>query len=278
MDTLNKLQWRNLNSNRNYPFTDASLLYFDDAFLPQSWIVDARIYARGNYSAPQSCYVSKLIRTAEGVALQVSAYDGVLLGEAKISFESAADLIPIMDAEVPAGCLVIDPARNSLLQAISEGEYELDSNVAQFVPSACEYLPASQVQSINDKSGTVTLTGNEGIQVIKVDASTIQINIVGDPHFNRYGCIQGQDDAANDALDLSATFLKKLSVLHYVKTPNGSLSGPFVSRLVKKDDGSIVLALKTRSFNSADETVELRPAFRITTEGNTITFSMAGAG
>lgn len=278
MDTLSKLEWRNLNASRNYPFTDGASLSLADAFIPQSWIIDARIYARGNYSEKSACYVSRLVRTADVVALQIKTAAGVFVGEAKVSFaDTATDLIPIYDSDVVAGCLVIDPARNSLLQAISEGQYELASSIAPFVPSVCEYLPGNQVQSLNGRAGSVTITGNEGIQVVRVDSNTIQINVIGDPHFNRYNCVDGTNEDANAALDLEGVFLKNLTVIHYVKNSNGDLYGPVTSRLKKKDDGSVTLALATRAFNPTDDTRELRPAFRITTDQNTLTFSMAGA-
>ena len=277
MDPLNKLEWRNLNSNRNYPFTDQSILSYGEAFIPQSWILDARIYARGNYAMEGSCYVSKMIRTAESVALQISNSAGELLGEAVIQFSSSADLIPIYDEEIPTGCLVLDPARNTLLQAVTEGEYSFDSSIAMLLPSVCEYLPATQVQSINGQAGTITLTGGSGIRVSRVNRTTLEISIVGDPHFNRHGCVTGQDDAANDVLDLNSVFLKKLSIVHYVKTPSGTLGGPVVSRPVKNKDGSISLALKTAEFNREELTLDLRPALRFTTEGNALVFSMAGA-
>lgn len=278
MEPLSKLEWRNMNSQRNYPFMDGASLSFNDAFIPQSWILDARIYARNNYSEQGGCYLSKLIRGSEVIALQFKTKSGVLLGEAKIKFsDNTTDLIPIYDGAVVAGCIVIDPIRNSLMQAISEGEYEFASTVAPLVPSVCEYLPAAQVQSLNDKAGAVTITGNDGIQVVRLDSSTIQINIVGDPHFNRHNCVTGMNEDANAALDLSGIFLKNVKVVHYIKNAQGQFLGPVISNLSKKQDGSISLVLQAQTFDPAMDTRDLRPAFRITAEKNTLTFSMAGA-
>jgi hypothetical protein len=278
MDPLSKLEWRNLNAGRNYPFMDGASLFVDNVFIPQSWILDARIYARGNYAQKSTCYVSKMVRSAEVVALQIKTGGGLLLGEAKVFFvDSTTDLIPIYDGTVVAGCLVIDPARNSLLQAFAEGEYEFTADIAPFLPSVCEYLPADQVQSINNFAGDVTITGNDGIQVIRRDANTIQINIVGDPHFNRYNCVTGDDQASTNALDLNGIFLKNVHVVHYLKNSLNQLVGPVVSKLKKKNDGSIALVLKSAAFEAAVDTRDLRPAFRITADKNTLTFSMAGA-
>lgn len=278
MNNIEYLEWHDLNASRNYPFTDSSTLTFNGKFLPQSWIVDARIYIRGNYMETQACYISKLVRSEDRVSLQVSSYSGVLLGEAQISFNNNNnnETIALMDGVRVAGCLVFDLAKNGLIEAIEEGEYVFNASVASFLPSVCEYLPANQVQSMNDKSGHLTLSGNEGIRVDRLDSSTIKISIVGDPHFTRHNCVDGVNQDASAALNLNGMFLKSLTIVHYVKNSQGQLIGPVVSRLKQKADGSVVLALKTKDFDPALDTRELRPAFRITSQGNTLTFSMAG--
>lgn len=276
MNPIPHLEWRNLNSNRNYPFMDSSSLIFDGGFIPQSWIVDARIYARGNYSEGQPCYISKMVRTNTLVALEVSASSGFVLGEAVIKFGETKDIISIFDGSVLAGCLVIDPARSSLLQSVDEGEYSLTADSATFLPAVCEYLPETQVQSINSKSANVMLTGNEGIKVESLNGTTIKISILGDPHFTRYECVVNADSAPAEVLDLNGVFLKNLTIVHYVKSAAGALLGPFVSKLKQKPDGSVVLALKTKEFEAGSSEPDMRPAFRITTEGNSLIFSMAG--
>lgn len=278
MNNLEYLEWRTLNASRNYPFTDSSTLSFNGKFLPQSWIVDARIYIRENYQEPKPCYVSKIVRAEAAVSLQVSSSSGVVLGEASMSLQEDdfVDTIAIKYGSLITGCLVVDPSKISIMEAMEEGEYSLDSSVASFVPSVCEYLPADQVQSMNGKSGKLTLTGNEGIRVDRLDASTIKISIVGDPHFTRYNCVSGVNEDASAALDLNGMFLKNLTVVHYVKNSQNQIVGPVVSRLKQKADGSVVLALKTTEFDPAADTREMRPAFRITSQGNTLTFSMAG--
>lgn len=277
MNPIPYLEWSALNANRNYPFLDSSTLSFSSGFLPQSWIIDARVYVRGNYRVEEPCHISKVTRTDAMVALQLSTASGDVLGEAKMEFGSSDSTIPVFDSQgVLGGCLVVDPAKSFLLQSIDEGEYQLTSEVATFLPAVCEYLPKNQVQSLNDKSGKVTITGNEGIKVERLDSSTIKISILGDPHFTRYDCVDS-DYAQFEVLDLNGIFLKNITLVHYIKTLSGSLTGPFATRLKQKADGSVVLSLKTPTFNAQEDTRDLRPAFRITTEGNSITFSMAGA-
>lgn len=276
MNPIPHLEWRNLNANRNYPFLDSSSLTFDGGFIPQSWIVDARIYARGNYSEAQPCYISKLVRTNTMVALEVSSSSGSLLGEAVIKFGETKDVISVFNGSILAGCLVIDPARSSLLQSVDEGEYVITASTATFLPATCEYLPETQVQSINDKSSNVTLTGNEGIKVERLNPNTIKISILGDPHFTRYECVVDPTSAPAEVLDLNGVFLKNLTIVHYVKAASGQLVGPFASKLKQKPDGSVVLSLKTKDFEAGSSGPDMRPAFRITTEGNSLIFSMAG--
>jgi hypothetical protein len=281
MDKLRNLDWRNINSQRNYPFMDSATLTFSGGFIPQDWILDARVYARNLYQQASTPYVGTLVRTSTSVALRINSGSGELLGETVVPFTdpgtSQKSLFSVMDGDVVAGCVVIDPDKTYLLQSLDEGEYLLEPSVASFVPSVSEYLPGSQVQSLNGRSGAVTITGMEGIRVDKIDDSTIKISVVGDPHFNRYNCVEGVNDDANDALDLNGTFLSNLSIVHYYKIPSGQLVGPVVSRLKRKPDGSVVLSLKTTAFDPSQDTRDLRPAFRISVSGSTITFSMAGA-
>lgn len=280
MNSLESLHWRHLNSIRNYPFTDSSSLTLPNGFIPQGWIVDARVYARNCYKPDDSAYIGRIVRDPSFIVLTFYSGQGELLGEAKVEFTSSATFIPILLNGVSAGCLVVDPSFNSTIQSIEEGEQLLEPQVARLVPSVCEYLPGPQVQSINDVAGTVLLRANEGIRATRVDDSTIRIDIVGDPHFERYGCPEGANDAANDALDLKSRFLENLQILHYLRLPSGNIAGPVLSTLKRKKDGSIVLALESPTYAAANDAIsfrEARPAFRISTEGNTITFSLAGA-
>lgn len=290
MESPNALQWNELNIIRNYPFTDNSTLAFSGGFLPQQLIVDARIYIRGNYQQTLPAYISKLVKNDEYVELTISNGSGDIIGVATLASSSAAAagaapgttpakievrMYTIISAgSVPAGCLMVSAKAFSSLYSFESGEYDLDPITATFVVSCCEYLPGDQVQSINDLSGAVTLTAYEGIELTRTEPNIIKISIVGDPHFNRYDCVPAPDETAARVLELGALFMKQLRVVHYVKTSAGVLVGPYLSKLTKKPDGSIVLALSTSESATA---LEARPAFRITTSGNTITFSLAGA-
>lgn len=281
MNSLNSLEWRDLNAVRNYPFTDASSLTLANGFIPQTWILDARIYSNKSYEAAQTPYISKIIRDDLAISLVISSASGQEIGEAKVRLSQSDDSVPIVDSQgFVNGCVVIDPAGTALAQTLPEGETILQPSVARFVPQVCQYLPGPQVQTINAKYGDFTMRADAGIKLTALDSSTIKVDIVGDPHFNRYNCPQGQNDQTDDIIDLSSRFLKRLRVLHYVKSPsNGELVGPYKSSLTRKKDGSILLSLSTplSSGTNPVQIREARPAFRIQVLENTITLSLAGA-
>lgn len=279
MNTLVNLEWRNLNSNRNYPFADSATMGFAEYILPQSWILDARIYIRNSYNQEQPCYISKLVRTAEAVVLTVSSSETTVVGQATISLTSSADMINVLDGTIVTGCLVIDPNRTSLLQAVDEGEYVLEATVAPIVASCCEFLPSPQVQSINSQVDNVTLVAREGISLSREDNSTIKVSIIGDPHFTRYNCAPTDGSAAEQVLLLRSVFLERFSVIHYIKVGEDGRQ-LVTSRLIRAADGSIQLALQTNVPDigaTPEGNRATRPAFRITATENTITFSLAGA-
>lgn len=305
MEPLNRLAWRELNGTRNYPFTDNSSLFFDGGLLPQSWILDARIYMAGNYQESGTCYVSKLTRSYDSITITVSTASGAELGAAVVFFSSVDQVVPdttvtyanpghvgsytdnddqwskpiqiVSTAGNRAGCLIVDMTQTALAQALAEGEYVLDDTVAVFLPSVCEYSPYPQVVSINGKSGDVRITGSNGIQVKASGGDTIKVSVVGDPNFERYGCFRsGGNEDYLIALDM---FISRIKFVHYVMSSNGSLQGPVVSTLYPGIDGSIGMVLRTKQRTAGEDPVVVRlaiPAFRLKYSGNSIHFYLAG--
>jgi hypothetical protein len=280
MNSLNSLEWRDLNAIRNYPFTDESNLSFANGFIPQTWILDARIYSNKSYEAAQTPYISKIIRDDLAISLAISSASGQEIGEAKVRLSLPDESIPIVDSQgFVNGCIVINTVSTGLAQTLPEGETVLQPSVARFLPHVCQYLPGPQVQTINAKYGDFTMRADAGIKLTALDSSTIKVDIIGDPHFNRYNCPTGQTPQTDDIIDLSSRFLKKLRVLHYIKNSSGQIIGPYKSSLTRKQDGSILLSLSTPLSPSGSpvEIRETRPAFRIQVSENTITLSLAGA-
>jgi hypothetical protein len=270
-DLLFGQEWREMNSYRNYPFTDRSSLYFDGGFLPDSLIIDARIYMRGSYGFTSSPGISRITRTPTSVVFQIS-YGANVVGECSASFQSSQDVLPILNDGTLNGCLVLNPARLAAMQALGEGVYDIPGSRLEFVPFVCELMPGPQVTSLNGQAGNVVIQGQTGIQVHRESDSVIRIDITGDPHFDRYGCVDGEPEL----FELQSRFLEELVVIHYVKNQAGQLIGPYASTLQRAADGSIQLVLKTRDFDPVQNTLTLRPAFRITAQGNSLIFSLAG--
>lgn len=287
--------WINNNSSRNYPFVDsANLSIASDGFIPNDFIVDARIYMRNTYQASRPAYISSLQVLADKVIITL-ACDRVELGKAELPYSLTAEQQPnedkgtyfgpdgsdllavcsIKQNNVMAGVLVINVPALNIIQSLEQKLYSFAVNQLEFVAAVCDYLPGPQVTSINQTSGEITLRGETGILVEKTldGSSTIKISIVGDSHFTRSNCVE------NPLENEVALFLEQLTVIHYSNPePNASLN---TSRLKVMNidglkDGSIDFSLMSKVTRNNALPLNERPAFRVTVEGNTIKLSMAG--
>ena len=285
MNSLNGLSWNDKNSHRNYPFLDNSNLAIGSSgFIPNDLIVDARIYIRGCYEAATTPYVSRLELTSDKAIFRISC-NGSELGAVDVPYSLANSAVSenagtyiglnpdnkfavrsVMQQGISSGMLVIKLQALDTLQSIGEGAYDFAANRLQFVPFVCEYLPGPQVTSVNGLAGNVTLRGEPGIKVERLNETDIKVSIVGDPHFTRYNCID------NPQAEELSSFLEQLIVVHYNTQDN------LVATPVKvNEDGGIDLRLKSKvGLNGAPLPLNERPAFRITVSGNTINLSMAG--
>lgn len=298
MNSLIGLEWRDKNLQRNYPFADSANLSLGAAgFLPSDLIVDARIYLRGTYRAETTPYLGK-IETRPDKALLFIYMDGSELGVVDLpwallntelagsfpdSVNQTADVnlatLTIKNKNIVNGVLVINKDSMAMLQALAQGAYTLSSSQLPFLPFVCEYMPGPQVTSANELIDSIILRGETGVKVERINSTDIKISIVGDPHFNRYDCLPG-----NDGFDLFQNqlpiFLNQLSVLHYVKNESGDLVGPYKSTLKINHGGSLPRADGSIDFHLVSATGqprEFRPAFRLTARDNSLIFSMAGA-
>lgn len=287
MKYLVGLEWTNKNSQRNYPFTDSSTMIVGDyGFIPNDLIVDARIYLRGTYKALTTPHVGQISLELDKAIFHIMLGESEL-GQVEIPWNIAANIqytpvadtklasFSIFNAGIPTGMMVINVTMLHILQSLGQGSYTLGSEVLQFLPFVCEYLPGPQITSVNGLTGPVTLRGETGIQVKQLPSSDneIEISIVGDPHFTRYNCLPGASDIADALINLRSNFLEELVIVHYL---NANSSNPSISKLKTRidsgprQDGSI-------DFHSESPPLQNgRRAFRITVNGNTINFSMAG--
>lgn len=293
MNSITGIAWSNSNSLRNYPFLDSANLTIDSAgFIPNDFVVDARIYMRNTYDSASTPYVSKLQITIDKAIFTI-ACDRVELGAVEFPYALALENQPneakgvyldtdgvnllaicsIKQKDILAGHLVINLNALNTIQAINQGTYDFLPNTLRFAPTACEYLPGPQVTSVNGVSGDIILRGEPGIKVERVNETDIKVSIVGDPHFTRFNCVDGVPDG------LLTSFVEQLTVIHY---PNGNASSPISTSTLKVmnsdgyKDGSVDFSLTTKVQEQPVVPLNERPAFRINVVGNTITLSMAG--
>jgi hypothetical protein len=295
MDSIRGFSWTNSNASRNYPFLDNTDLTLADAgFLPNDFIVDARIYIRNTYQAASSPYISKLQITADKAIVTVACANieigsaefpytltletepneakGIYLGENGISFMAVC---PIKQLDVLAGTFVVNLKALDTIQALNQSVYEFSPNKLRFVPAVCEYLPGPQVTSINGLTGDLVLRGETGIRVDKINDTDIKISIVGDSHFTRFNCVESPLE------NILTSFVEQLTVIHHPRAVNPNIPNDVppiqTSRLKVMNsesykDGSVDFSLALQDNLELDR----RQAFRVTVQGNTITLGMAG--
>jgi len=272
MESINNLELNSKNSLRKFPFTDASTGTFDGGFIPDDLILDARIYCRNSYKANNTCYISKIECTYRGVIITIS-YAKSTVGTATILFNTSEEQIPIYDGDVIAGCLVIDPAKVYILEAFGLTSFDLPDTVLQFVPSVVEFIPQTAVTSLNSLSNSIALFADVGTKFTISDTNSIKIDIVGDPHFNRYGCNDAQRLIYNQTVN---TTIKQLRLKFWTRNSENNLVQVELN-VLPNDDNSFTVPMfaSDKSVVEADPTS--RPALRLTVEDNVLTFSLSGA-
>lgn len=285
MNPLSSLQWRNLNSERNYPFCDsASLVLGTITFIPQTFIIDARIYIAAGYQPRKPPYVSKIVITDTDLAIHISC-DGVAMGIATYATARNSTAQQKIDTELASGVilkegkvignLVVGLKSLDLFKTIGPSSYDLNPEDLPFLPSVCDYLPGPQVTSLNDLVGSVTLQANTGVRFTKLNATDVKVDIVGDPHFTRYGCILDPSTPAAAYQSSLSRFLEQLVIIHYLEASSTQPVKTIlkVNRTGVRKDGSINFQLQTLGDGlGATE----RPAFRLNAQGSTLTLSMVG--
>lgn len=298
MNSLIGLEWRDRNTQRNYPFVDSAEFSIGSAgFFPSDLIIDARIYVRGTYKPATLPYLGKIDIQIDRALLYIYSETselGVVDIPWTVTPDEATGAFPDFDAatvdlkliarsivknNLSNGVLVINANGIPILQSLAQSTYSLNSNRLSFLPFVCEYLPGPQLTSANGLVGPVILRGETGVRVEAVSPTDIKISIVGDPHFTRNNCLPDQSNS--DLLENSLpTFLDQLTVLHYVKNEAGEFIGPYRSKLKINHGGESPRADGSIDFHLVSATGlprEFRPAFRLIVKDNTLIFSMAGA-
>lgn len=259
------------NALRAYPFTDDSALSFDKGFIPNDLILDARIYCRGSYGSTTPCELIAIRRSPRSVEFTVGIGKQVL-GKAVARFGATEDLLTLLDGDIVTGCLVIDPSRLYVLEAVPVGEHILPANTAAFVPIVVELLPGPVVTSLTGTAGDVALYADVGLRLVKLSDTDIEVSVVGDPHFTRYGC-----DSEERRLYTATTGAAIKQIRMRFWTPNEAGELVQVEVLVTpgtSNSYNLPLFASDAPVDPTDQTT--RPALRVTTSENTVTISLAG--
>lgn len=290
MKSILGLSWANKNSQRNYPFVDsANMMLGTVGFIPNDLIVDARIYLRNTYKAEEIPYLSRVELTPDRAIFTVACQE-VVLGTAEVPYslinspvseqtdtyqelnsEDKFAVRTLLKGGLTAGMFVIKLAGLAALQSLDQTAYDIEAGTINFVPAVCEYLPGPQVTSANEMVGSVTLRGESGIKVERLNNTDIKISIVGDPHFTRYGCLDASVNQGNDI------FLERLKILHYESPTKVTLTTIDVKENAEDADNISNNSIRFQLNTANNLGVNERPALRISVNGNRIHFSMAGA-
>jgi hypothetical protein len=242
-------EWRNENSDSQYPFADtASLTSRDKIVLPPDLLVDASVFAIGG--GPRA-YISSLVVANRLVTIWVG--DAAQAQRASGSFDPLAPpaLVALADAYGrPAGLLVSDPLQLAAAQSWPPGVHTFDVGTTEFVASCTIATPEPGVRGLAAAAGLlltgdVWLVGEDGV-VIGLDESdgTVRVDVVGDPLFARRQCAP----------------LGLFNTPRFVRTINGVPPGP---------DGDFQLAVAPVS--AADTIMRIIPE-----PPNTVRIALAG--
>lgn len=274
MNELSGLAPWDRNSDRNYPFVDGATKAFSGGFVPPYVFLDARIYFKGTYAAGSTFWISEIRRSSTDVTLYVSGSKGVL-GSGSVVFGAGQDLVTLVaDDGSAAGCLVIAPDKfDTSFEMVPEGVYTLDSTVLPFLASLVSRLPSPTLTSLNGLSGSLVLKAGPGIDLARVDASTVKVSVVGDPHFKRYGCDLPE---ALAHLEAEGRHVRRIRVKFWTPNSAGNLVPVEIDALPTPENGySLPLAVSGAPVDADDRTT--RPALRMAVSGDEVTFSLAGA-
>jgi hypothetical protein len=189
-------EFRDEQSDSRYPFVDNATLRSDDgavtiannAFIDASFFgidLGSRLYISQISVTPQT--VTVFVGDAASPTRLRAVYDPAVGPENSV-------LSFFDDLGRPAGMLLSDPLNLSKFNTWFPGNYTFSINATEFVSTVVIPANAPGVRGINFDStfiyGDMWLVGNAGVLVRKEEgtASTIRIDVIGEPLFNRFVC------------------------------------------------------------------------------------------
>lgn len=245
-------EWRVANSKIKYPFVDsASLAATNGAFLPESVILDASIIADPQYTR---VWISSITRNGSQITFNIANSINRAFATGVYNLATAGDTVYLLtQADQPAGVLVIDNTSN-FLQGWPTGTSEFLAAATTFSMSALEFLPGAAVTEVRSdnaiQSGDLCWVGSDGVQLRTTEnPNEVVIDIVGDPLYE---------------LDQSQYESVAPGILRYFDVVFGE------DAFTVGPDNDGVIHLEAQNLYLTND------ALRITADGNTLSFELAG--
>ena len=175
--------WREKNLDRNYPFLDSAMLTNGVDFLPDNFLLDARLYPINGLG---QAFLASVERNADTTTFRFSDGSAGEFGTAVMTGSTIPDLIHVTDTYGrSAGVLVPGPG---LLEVFnwSNGSHTFETLLQTgFAARTQASLPDPGVNGLllpddNVVSGNVWLVGEKGVQ-LSVENGTVRVDIIGEP-------------------------------------------------------------------------------------------------
>jgi hypothetical protein len=223
---IKEFQWRDVNENRRYPFTDEALMTDGTRFIPDSWLLDARLYPRDVYEGYDKVFIGAIERQNSQVRLYFTVSNTIDIAYADFDFLSEDTTFEVRNIEddTIAGILVVNPETTRLFSNFDTTTVRFGNKIFPLCPSVLQPIPAPQVTALKADTGGITsgdvwLVGGAGVH-LEVESDKIVINFVGDPLFKRVDC--EQEEVVEEK-----RFLKTITPQWYGETGGVQGSPPF---------------------------------------------------
>ena len=284
MTGVNQFEWRELNSRRNYPFTDESTLIAGSVAVPKEWALDASLSPNKAYESAAYFYISKFSKNGNDVTATLSSQKEEV-ATATFDIKSPASHIKFYNKVGGryAGSLIVNPAYSTALGSLETGDTRVQDGRLRFVPSVVNPVPFPSVTSVVASTGgpglagEVHFTGGDGVTLKQaVDKSdqpipnVITVNIDGDPNFARVDCEPEQ----------AAYIVEELrGIVPCTIDKDGVVK---VGHVVESDDqGNFTITASDAFTNGADgDPTNMysgdKPTLRIYPKGGSLFFEIAG--
>ena len=199
--------WRRENEPTKYPFSPrARLTNAAGLVLTEGTFLDASLFPVG---AAGPLYLSKAVVTHEAAVLSVGDAADPARCTGTVRLVNPAADVPLADAVGrPAGLLVSEPARLTVIQSWGVGTHEFTPDDTEFCATCCVPTPEVGLRGVLLESGElltgdVWLLGSDGVVLrgedvtvpgpcgTQVPVTVVRVDVVGDPLFRRRLCQPG---------------------------------------------------------------------------------------